>query len=111
MRRTSDDHRSFQLDLATHLPSVLCPIHYPELTMFASTIFATFALASTVHASYLASYAIRAEFSSLDRRATQVPVACYVPGPGDCACPEDLNSDVGVLINVFPVRGPRYRVL
>jgi hypothetical protein len=80
--------------------------------MFTSTIFATFALATAALASYPASYALRAEFSSLDRRATQaVPVACYVPGPGDCACPEDLNSDVGVLINVFPVRVASFRAL
>lgn len=30
-----------------------------------------------------------------------VAFACY-GGGGDCECPSDLNSDSGVLINVFP---------
>jgi hypothetical protein len=93
------------LDLAflSHPPRAFLFSLFP-LKMFARTLFVALSLASAALASFPASYAMRGEFSALDRRASQpVAVACYTPNAGDCDCPQDNNEDVGVLINVFPV--------
>jgi hypothetical protein len=65
---------------------------------FISTIIFVLAAIAAVNA-FTVDIASPARRSALERRAAQVPVACYGDNSGDCDCPIDNNGDTGVSLS------------